>query len=457
MGGKSSWRILDFYRKIPQDLTETTRSGQCLSVCTVIFILLLFGAELSAFLNRSAETSLVLDPNEDLKLRINFNITLLELPCEYAAVDIYDVLGTNKLNYSKNVLKWNVGEDGQRNQFHGREEQKPRKLEHDDHQHDHSALIIHGQHAEEVNAARLKEILAQYDYVMVAFVVPWCIWCQRLTSTWEAFAQTDQEREQRVPVIQVDCMIERDLCSVEFRVHAFPTIRLFKKGESFLDYNLDRTVDALSRFLKENAKPLGVVIPEVRITPGGLVKPNEHIGCQMSGFLLVNRVPGNFHVEPRSHVHSFNAPMTNLSHIVHNLHFGHRSFPRRDLPVVGGELLNGLQAVTDKAFITTKAHQSPHHYIDVVSTFYEKTFFGSSRDYNQYQIIMQDQLVQYDEDETPEAMFKYDLSAVAVFVKAPKRRFYQFLTSLCAILGGTFTFVGIVNMILLKILKPKKS
>ena len=41
-----------------------------------------------------------------------------------------------------------------------------------------------------------------------------------------------------------------------------------------------------------------------------------------SGYLLVNRVPGNFHLEARSKHHNLNAAMTNLSHIVNHLSFG---------------------------------------------------------------------------------------------------------------------------------------
>lgn len=43
------------------------------------------------------------------QLRINFNITMLELPCDYASVDVLDLLGTNKVNMTKNIVKVRVG------------------------------------------------------------------------------------------------------------------------------------------------------------------------------------------------------------------------------------------------------------------------------------------------------------------------------------------------------------
>jgi hypothetical protein len=37
---------------------------------------------------------------------------------------------------------------------------------------------------------------------------------------------------------------------------------------------------------------------------------------------LVNRVPGNFHIEMRSKYHSVHPPVANLSHVVNSLTFG---------------------------------------------------------------------------------------------------------------------------------------
>jgi hypothetical protein len=45
-------------------------------------------------------------------------------------------------------------------------------------------------------------------------------------------------------------------------------------------------------------------------------------GCLLEGHLLVNRVPGNFHIEARSKYHNLNPPLTNVSHVVHELTFG---------------------------------------------------------------------------------------------------------------------------------------
>ncbi len=56
----------------------------------------------------------------------------------------------------------------------------------------------------------------------------------------------------------------------------------------------------------------------------------------------------------------------------------------------------------------------------------------------------------------PEARFSYDISPMSVLVKAKGKKFYEFITSMCAVIGGTFTVVGLFNGVLSVIFKPKK-
>jgi len=42
-------------------------------------------------------TDLALDSNKDPRVRLNFNITMMDLKCEYAVVDVVSVLGTDQV------------------------------------------------------------------------------------------------------------------------------------------------------------------------------------------------------------------------------------------------------------------------------------------------------------------------------------------------------------------------
>jgi hypothetical protein len=37
---------------------------------------------------------------------------MLDVPCEFATVDVLDVLGTNQQNVTRNIQKWNLDKDG---------------------------------------------------------------------------------------------------------------------------------------------------------------------------------------------------------------------------------------------------------------------------------------------------------------------------------------------------------
>ena len=53
--------------------------------------------------------------------------------------------------------------------------------------------------------------------------------------------------------------------------------------------------------------------------------------------------------------------------------------------------------------------------------------------------------MEYNVAEVPQARFAYDISPMAVVVRKEDRKWYDFLTSLCGIIGGTFTVVGLID------------
>lgn len=133
---------VDFYRNIPRDLTESSTVGSVLSICAAIFMTVLFVAELIAFLSITYTTTVSIDPNTDALLRINFNITVMDLPCEFAVIDVVDVLGSRNDNVTKNINKWQVDAEGVRKQFQGRNLEQ-RDIIHDEH-HNMEELAANG-------------------------------------------------------------------------------------------------------------------------------------------------------------------------------------------------------------------------------------------------------------------------------------------------------------------------
>jgi len=282
---------------------------------------------------------------------------------------------------------------------------------------------------------------------------------------WEAFAEAVEVEQLHISIIKVDCMANTDVCMNQ-RVQAFPTLRVFKEGQvQPPDYRSDRTVDALMEFTKSKLSldhQIAQLDPEAQAAHHESIREqhNDHPGCQMSGFLLVNRVPGNFHIEARSKHHNLNPAMANVSHVVNHLSFGPQLSKRqlRQLETIPNDYfdISATHAMDGNVYATGALHQAHHHYIKVVTTMLE---IGRNRGKNAilaYQMVQSSQMMQYQDGEIPDARFSYDLSPMAVAVEMKGKALYEFITSICALIGGTFTVVGLLSNFLNIVFKSKK-
>mmetsp|Transcript_6398 Transcript_6398/g.13863 ORF Transcript_6398/g.13863 Transcript_6398/m.13863 type:complete len:487 (+) Transcript_6398:164-1624(+) len=478
-GRRSAMASVDFYRRVPKDLTEATSLGAFMSICAVTVMAILFFSETLAFARTNMGTSIALDENDQPQIRLNFNITLMDLHCDFVSVDVWDTLGTNRQNVTKNIEKWQLDESGQRRIFSGRNREQ-REVVHEEHEETLEELHEDGEQAVELDPSNFAAFLEEHEMAFIDMYAPWCIWCQRLHPTWEKFAEEVHKLGMPIGVGKVNCVTHAQLCKDQ-KVMAFPTLRWYKNSEPiFPDYKMDRTVAALTGYAKRKldmeqkykdweTKNAGNPDKE-RMRPNAGGSRAEHPGCQVSGHLMVNRVPGNFHIEAKSVNHNLNAAMTNLTHRVNHLSFGEpitklppymESTPfmrkvKRVLKQVPEEHKQ-FNPMDDQEYITTAFHQAYHHYIKVVST--HLNMGSSSDDVNSitvYQMLEQSQIVFYDEVNVPEARFSYDMSPMSVVVQKEGRKWYDYLTSLCAIIGGTFTTLGLIDATLYKVFKPKK-
>ncbi len=192
----------------------------------------------------------------------------------------------------------------------------------------------------------------------------------------------------------------------------------------------------------------------------------EHPGCQVSGFLRVDRVPGNFHIQARSSAHDIAAHMTNVSHEIHHLSIGDPMARDRILKDNNGEypksFAKSLAPLDGNVYINYNDHEAFHHYLKVVSTHFDDPYTKPvDVVFNQnkvaYQILSSSQLSFYRTDIVPEAKFFYDPSPIAVFhTKGSKKHWYDYITSLMAIIGGTFTVLGMLENTIHTAVKKRK-
>jgi len=240
-----------------------------------------------------------------------------------------------------------------------------------------------------------------------------------------------EQKSIKAKFASLDCAINSEICK-KYQVIAYPTLLIFNHEDPIYPaFNGGRTVESLVKYLKD------VVLKAETYVPKGC----HQIGCRVAGFMTVPRVPGTFQIEPHSSDSVLSPQMTNLSHIIHSLHFGERLDPQleRRLPRKQQFLLHPLNG---KEFLLSKRHLAPQHYIQIVSTMYE---FRDGLKINSYQFTSQNRIAQYANEEIPLAKFSYALSPVSVLISQRRNPFYSFITSLFAIVGGTFTVVSLLN------------
>ena len=138
--------------------------------------------------------------------------------------------------------------------------------------------------------------------------------------------------------------------------------------------------------------------------------------------------------------------MTNVSHQVHHLSIGEPFAERmmEDSNVIPDHVRNKLKPINGNVYVTNELHEAYHHYLKVVTTNVEGLRRGN-RIFRAYQILHNSQLSFYRSDVVPEAKFMYDLSPIAVSYQWESKSWYDYLTSVMAIIGGTFTVVGMLE------------
>lgn len=172
-------------------------------------------------------------------------------------------------------------------------------------------------------------------------------------------------------------------------------------------------------------------------------------GCQIYGHLHLG-TSGHFHIAPHSHVHkqgsayegfnlldllTFTFAQFNITHTVHSLSFGD-NFPGFKSPLDG------------QVRVLQDTHGMYQYYIKVVPTKYKKYNDVNEIESNQYAVTEHLRHLSPGSGRgLPGVYFYYELSPVLAVFQETRGTFLRFITSVCAILGGLFTVMGLVDKV----------
>lgn len=274
------------YQRVPSDLlTETSLRGKLMSVIAMVSISILFLFETKAYFFTSIiETDLAISRNDETLIQLNFDITMMDLPCDQAAIDIYTAVGFEK-KITKNIRKHPVDQDGVRQQYEARDWHQIELYDPaiEDEIHD---LHQDGEDAISLETKSFPYAVKKYPLLFVNFYTDDCKNCRSLASTWEALGEiitdtsmkiVDDDMNEKgiefekysnaeyemavnnaapVLVTKVNCSLNPSICT---DIRVYPTMRLFVDGNAKGDYNGHRTVMELVNWLQlieaENREP----------------------------------------------------------------------------------------------------------------------------------------------------------------------------------------------------------
>ncbi|KAH0469208.1 hypothetical protein IEQ34_002440 [Dendrobium chrysotoxum] len=171
------------------------------------------------------------------------------------------------------------------------------------------------------------------------------------------------------------------------------------------------------------------------------IKEETGEGCNIKGFLEVNKVAGNFHFACGKSFHHPNLFVPeildlqlgsfNISHRINHLSFG-KKFPGVVNPLDGAQWKEpGLSGIY-QYFIKVV----PTIYTDIRGRKIHSNQFSVTEHYRDGNVL----------SKSPSGIyFFYDFSPIKVIFTEENKSLLHFLTSICAIIGGVFTVAGILD------------
>uniref|UniRef100_T1IQS3 Endoplasmic reticulum vesicle transporter C-terminal domain-containing protein n=1 Tax=Strigamia maritima TaxID=126957 RepID=T1IQS3_STRMM len=165
----------------------------------------------------------------------------------------------------------------------------------------------------------------------------------------------------------------------------------------------------------------------------------QNDGCQFNGRFYINKVPGNFHVS--THSATEQPDVINMEHHIQEVSFGERILNSN----VPGSF-NSLAGRTKIEVEENTAQLESHDYVmKIVPTIFED-LSGTEVITYQYTYAYRSYMSFSHTGHTiPAIWFRYDLTPITIKYHERRPRIYSFITTVCAIVGGTFTMAGILD------------
>lgn len=163
-------------------------------------------------------------------------------------------------------------------------------------------------------------------------------------------------------------------------------------------------------------------------------------GCLFEARFHINKVPGNFHVS----THSVDVQPSNydFKHTIHEVTFGSR------IKRISSKNIGTFNSLKGRDKSDANGLESHEYHMKIVPTTYEDLSHTKLVAY-QYTFAYRNYIsMGHGGRVIPAIWFRYDLNPITVKYHETRPPLYHFLTTVCAIVGGTFTVAGIIDSFL---------
>ncbi|WKY16545.1 hypothetical protein Q1695_001306 [Nippostrongylus brasiliensis] len=163
--------------------------------------------------------------------------------------------------------------------------------------------------------------------------------------------------------------------------------------------------------------------------------PLENDGCRFKSKFEINKVPGNFHLS--THAADEQPDNPDMRHIIHSIRFGD--------DISSHNVKGSFDPLNGKDMTSADPLHTHEYILKIVPCVYED-ISGHTWNSYQYTFARKDFLAYHHTGRViPAVWFRYSLQPFTIKHTESRQSFYLFITSVCAVVGGTFTVAGIID------------
>jgi len=445
-------------RWLPQDFVEASQTGGVFTLLAYFLMFTVAILEIRSYVEPlymdTYQTLLLLDDDHSGLLQLNIDVQFYDIECRHIQVGVFSRGTEERMARSQDLTLRPIDVNGRISGASTRSTQAVSDDDDDAGEAEHRKLmkkVMEDDGKAELDSdwsdshdgfkhQSFEHVIQGHDFTFVNFFAGWCSHCQKFAPSWVNLSKQIQDMEfldsgkvmRTVRLIKMNCVDFRDQCH-KLGIDAFPTLRLYKADGSFSVYDGKRKENDLQRWIERTVK--------TKTYSWGKDHEEFEKGCNVHGKLMVPRMPGHLELTAGGGDQNLNSRLTNVSHLVKHLSFSDptegRVF-RKAWTSFPADVKKHFNPMEGQAFVTSAFHQAWVHDIQVLRTVNTNNLIA-------FQISHQKRLTEVKEEEIPQLQFHYDIEPYSIWINREQKKWYDFITTLMAMLGGAFVVMRLAT------------